>query len=140
MMVLFLLLFLVNFFTIVQQSTAQSPSLYHRAHSLADNYQFDPRDGWEVVNITNLDYKYRRDLAQGQNIRSKKLHSVKGSRKNGVAGALTKFIDKALKGLTGIGKPQPVTITWYTSILLLLRVLWALANRKWLAGIQDMTC
>ncbi|TFK94702.1 hypothetical protein K466DRAFT_593356 [Polyporus arcularius HHB13444] len=31
---------------------------YTRAHSLGDNYVFDPRDGWETVNTTNLAYKY----------------------------------------------------------------------------------
>ncbi|KAI0772703.1 hypothetical protein BC629DRAFT_1529580 [Irpex lacteus] len=34
---------------------------YAHAHSLGDSYQFDPRDGWETVNITDLAYKYRRD-------------------------------------------------------------------------------
>lgn len=36
---------------------------YARAHSLGDNYQFEARDGWQSVNITNLQYKYRRDDA-----------------------------------------------------------------------------
>ena len=31
---------------------------YTTAHSLGDNYVFDPRDGWETVNTTNLAYKY----------------------------------------------------------------------------------
>lgn len=34
---------------------------YARAHSLGDNYQFDPRDGWQTVNATNLQYKYSGD-------------------------------------------------------------------------------
>ncbi|KAI0720212.1 hypothetical protein C8T65DRAFT_801660 [Cerioporus squamosus] len=33
---------------------------YTTAHSLGDNYVFDPRDGWETVNTTNLAYKYNR--------------------------------------------------------------------------------
>ena len=36
-------------------------SRYARAHSLGDGYQFDPRDGWETVNVTDLQYKYRRE-------------------------------------------------------------------------------
>lgn len=36
---------------------------YTRAHSLGDNYQFYPRDGWQTVNISNLQYKYRREDA-----------------------------------------------------------------------------
>ncbi|KAF8558873.1 hypothetical protein OG21DRAFT_1574943 [Imleria badia] len=30
------------------------------SHSLTESYQFDPRDGWESVMVTNLRYKYRR--------------------------------------------------------------------------------
>ena len=40
---------------------------YTTAHSLGDNYVFDPRDGWETVNTTNLAYKYnypRSDLSE----------------------------------------------------------------------------
>ncbi|EMD40649.1 expansin-like protein [Gelatoporia subvermispora B] len=29
---------------------------YTTAHSLSDNYQFDPRDGWQSVNVTNMQY------------------------------------------------------------------------------------
>ncbi|KAI0082588.1 hypothetical protein K474DRAFT_1655392 [Panus rudis PR-1116 ss-1] len=35
-------------------------SRYSRAHSLGDDYQFDPRDGWQSVNVTDLQYKYSR--------------------------------------------------------------------------------
>ncbi|KZT12799.1 uncharacterized protein LAESUDRAFT_753837 [Laetiporus sulphureus 93-53] len=37
---------------------------YSTAHSLGDNYQFDPRDGWQTINITNLQYKYSRAPAE----------------------------------------------------------------------------
>ncbi|KAI0729383.1 hypothetical protein C8Q72DRAFT_829302 [Fomitopsis betulina] len=45
-------------------STSQSSleRRYSTAHSLGESYQFDPRDGWESVNITNLQYKYSRSL------------------------------------------------------------------------------
>ncbi|KAI1796289.1 hypothetical protein LXA43DRAFT_1178275 [Ganoderma leucocontextum] len=33
---------------------------YTTPHSLGDNYVFDPRDGWQTVNTTNLLYKYQR--------------------------------------------------------------------------------
>ena len=33
---------------------------YTTPHSLGDNYIFDPRDGWQTVNTTNLLYKYQR--------------------------------------------------------------------------------
>ncbi|TBU49632.1 hypothetical protein BD309DRAFT_1076385 [Dichomitus squalens] len=32
---------------------------YTTPHSLGDNYLFDPRDGWQSVNTTNLLYKYQ---------------------------------------------------------------------------------
>ena len=35
---------------------------YSRAHSLGNNYHFSTRDGWQTVNVTNLQYKYRRDF------------------------------------------------------------------------------
>lgn len=35
---------------------------YARAHSLGNNYHFSARDGWQTVNVTNLQYKYRRDF------------------------------------------------------------------------------
>lgn len=34
---------------------------YAHAHSLGDSYQFNPRDGWETVNVTDMPYKYSRD-------------------------------------------------------------------------------
>jgi len=37
---------------------------YSTAHSLADNYRFDPRDGWQTINVTNLQYKYSRSAAE----------------------------------------------------------------------------
>ncbi|THH33698.1 hypothetical protein EUX98_g556 [Antrodiella citrinella] len=37
-------------------------SRYARAHSLSNNYHFSARDGWQTVNVTNLQYKYRRDF------------------------------------------------------------------------------
>ncbi|EKM59367.1 uncharacterized protein PHACADRAFT_169913 [Phanerochaete carnosa HHB-10118-sp] len=42
---------------------------YARAHSLGDSYQFDPRDGWQTVNATNLQYKYSRDYGDPNNER-----------------------------------------------------------------------
>lgn len=86
-------------------------SRYHKAHSLGDNYEFDPRDGWQVANVTNLQYKYRRDHeVPGARRRSPESDNVPRAAK-GVGGAL-KGILSSLKGLVGIGKPERVTITW----------------------------
>lgn len=37
---------------------------YARAHSLGNNYHFRARDGWMTVNVTDLQYKYRRDSVE----------------------------------------------------------------------------
>ncbi|KAH6915007.1 RlpA-like double-psi beta-barrel-protein domain-containing protein-containing protein [Coprinopsis sp. MPI-PUGE-AT-0042] len=100
----------------VNTSTLRQPSgiNYAKAHSLeGDASHFHPRDGWQEVSVTDLNYKYQDEAALSPNLFRRKYHPNKGSRK-GVAGALTDVLQKALKGLTGLGKPQPVTITWYT--------------------------
>jgi hypothetical protein len=76
---------------------------YSRAHSLESGYNFDPRDGWQPVNISNLPYKYGPSPP--------KVHRPTKS--------ISKFksildpLTNALKGLKGIGKPEKVTITWW---------------------------
>ena len=47
----------------ISASQSSMERRYSTPHSLGDSYQFDPRDGWESVNITNLQYKYSRSLA-----------------------------------------------------------------------------
>lgn len=47
----------------ISASQSSMERRYSTPHSLGDTYQFDPRDGWESVNITNLQYKYSRALA-----------------------------------------------------------------------------
>ncbi|KAF8268248.1 hypothetical protein EI94DRAFT_1728139 [Lactarius quietus] len=59
---------------------------YSRAHSLQSGYNFDPRDG-KVHRPTKSISKFKSILDP---------------------------ITKVLKGLKGIGKPEKVTITWYT--------------------------
>ena len=39
-----------------------------RAHSQGENYQFDPRDGWQTVNASNLQYKYSRDYGDPDDV------------------------------------------------------------------------
>ncbi|CCM04815.1 uncharacterized protein FIBRA_07008 [Fibroporia radiculosa] len=36
---------------------------YSTAHSLGDNYQFNSGDGWQAINVTNLQYKYSRSTS-----------------------------------------------------------------------------
>lgn len=89
-------------------------SKYHKAHSLGDDYRFDPRDGWQTVNVTDLQYKYRRDhesqlAAHRRAAKGKVKPPHQGE--SGVGGVL-KGVVGALKGLVGIGKSEKVTITW----------------------------
>ncbi|KAI0776017.1 hypothetical protein BD413DRAFT_455579, partial [Trametes elegans] len=132
---------------------------YTTAHSLGDNYVFDPRDGWETVNTTNLLYKYSRADSSSDtdeaddDPRSKKQHAQskktskkaakKSSQKSSKAvkqstskkltsttgGVLSNGLNKIISSIKGIGKPEPVLITWYTGHDLLNPSCWD--NTEW---------
>jgi hypothetical protein len=74
---------------------------YARPHSLGDNYTFDPQDGWQTVNITNLQYKYQRSLVNDKH----KHHSSVGE-------VLSGALSNLWKGLKGFGLAEDVIITW----------------------------
>lgn len=90
---------------------AISESKYTTAHSLGDEYNFDPRDGWQTVNVTNLDYKYKRRSEIDLNDRA-------GGK--GVGAAISGLVKNIWKGLKGIGNKEAVTITWYSSVSITL--------------------
>ncbi|KAF7790900.1 hypothetical protein EIP86_001858 [Pleurotus ostreatoroseus] len=116
---------------------------YAHAHSLGDSYQFDPRDGWEAVNITDLQYKYAReddelyepdeddtdnveedddqDPDQHEHLNALERRTSKNSTKT----VKTTMIDT----IKGVGKSEPVTITWYTGKDLLNPSCWS--NPTW---------
>jgi len=86
-------------------------SRYSTAHSLGEDYIFDPRDGWQSANVTNLQYKYERGLGAGRSERVAPTHrksSPLGDTISMVAGSLK----KAIEGLKGLGKPEDAVITW----------------------------
>lgn len=91
---------------------AISESRYSRAHSLGDNYLFDPRDGWQSVNVTNLAYKYRRNEGN-ENQRSVSAKKSTGHPKSGLGATISNVVKGVFQGLKGLGKSEPVTITWY---------------------------
>lgn len=103
-------------------SNTISRSKYTRAHSLGDNYNFDPRNGWETVNITNLEYKYRRNAGfanssleiehEKRNDDDEKDERKKLSKPKLGLGNLGGVIANVWAGLKGIGKPETATITW----------------------------
>ncbi|KAH9179898.1 Non-catalytic module family EXPN protein [Lactarius sanguifluus] len=78
---------------------------YSRAHSLESGYNFDPRDGWQPVNISNLSYKYGPSRPPKVHRPTKSISKFK---------SILDPLTNVLKGLKGIGKPEKVTITWYT--------------------------
>jgi hypothetical protein len=86
---------------------------YTRPHSLGRGYTFDPRDGWQTVNVSNLSYKYS---PRSPNIRrTKKIFPQHTSHKGNnlvnnidIKGA----VKNAFNSITGKGKPTSVTITW----------------------------
>ncbi|KAK7695478.1 hypothetical protein QCA50_000114 [Cerrena zonata] len=133
---------------------------YTRAHSLGDNYQFDPRDGWQTVNASNLQYKYddqggdeldgrdedeelaedteeteepyynstlavRADKKKATNpkkpAKSSKASKVSSKSKakakpksKSAASSVTSNLGSIINSFKAVGKPEPVTITWYT--------------------------
>lgn len=91
---------------------AVSESRYTKAHSLGRNYLFDPRDGWETVNVTNLAYKYRRDAVDKKTFHSPSPH------KSGLGSTISDVLKGVFRGLKGLGKAEPVVITWYQNISL----------------------
>ena len=102
-------------------------SKFTRAHSLGNNYSFDPRDGWQSINATNLSYKYRRqeelDLAgdlRGDSLslesRTKKKVQTTPHHTGDLGQVIGGVVSGIWKGLKGLGKPQPVTITWYLQV------------------------
>jgi hypothetical protein len=134
--VLFILLVTSSFaagITPVNQGTvhAVSRSRYTRAHSLGENYKFEPRDGWEHVHVTNMQYKYARSNISRSDTQSSALEKrgrkkgSKSSRKHGkrpgsngkgglgVGGTIKHVLGQAWNGLKAIGGPEPVIITWY---------------------------
>ena len=96
-----------------------SQSRYSEAHSLGDHYVFDPRDGWQSANVTNLQYKYPRDTDlrvnnQDLSLKKRKVSKLKEQNRHSLSGTVTKLVNDAIDGLKAIGKPQTVKITWYT--------------------------
>jgi hypothetical protein len=101
---------------------AMTRSHYSKAHSLGGAYEFDPRDGWQGANVTNLQYKYKRELNDGNVFggslekRGKKKGRAKTGKKGGknsdIGGSIKHALNGVWNGLKGIGKSQEATITW----------------------------
>jgi hypothetical protein len=108
---------------------AVSKSKYTRAHSLGDSYHFDPRDGWQHVNVTNLQYKYarshspdpdqpgspfeKRGKQKGPKSKKTPAQKNKGNGGSNIGGTVKHILGNMWNGLKALGQPEPVTITWY---------------------------
>ena len=101
------------------------------SHSLTESYQFDPRDGWESVIVTNLRYKYRRSSTpflgmpsatpSGKNSssalkRPPSTNTQHSSTKN-VFRSVGESLAEFTKGIIAIGKPEDVIITWFDTFV-----------------------
>ncbi|KAH7916205.1 hypothetical protein BJ138DRAFT_1176072 [Hygrophoropsis aurantiaca] len=125
-----------------------------REHSTENIHEFDPRDGWQTVNITNLHYKYSRVSPQsGAITNNTKLPQRPSGRllkkpaaprvsqmkpepkKNGI-GATVKGLVHDIASMVGLGPSQPVTITWYTGHDLENPSCWS--NSDWTPTDQSM--
>ena len=107
------LLFLFFACTISATSIQRDPdtdlkTYYTRAHSLGDNYYFDPRE-WESVNATDLSYKYDQPTHVKRDHKTK---STKSNKDSGGGGVLFDLAEAIKAGLKGIGNAQKVEITW----------------------------
>ncbi|KAG1874538.1 hypothetical protein DFJ58DRAFT_836293 [Suillus subalutaceus] len=108
---------------------------YAKAHYLPESHSFDPRDGWEPVNISNLNYKYlasshkdhsfhRALRRSSQNntsagIRTSKYREKQAKTSNtttttGFLGTVVSSLASIFAGCMGKGPSEGVTITWYT--------------------------
>jgi hypothetical protein len=100
---------------------------YTRAHSLGSGYTFDPRDGWQTVNVSNLSYKYsprspnlRRTTKTSTQYASHGTDAVTHKVKTAIPHAskatskgVTNIMKNIFNSIKGIGKSaEMVTITW----------------------------
>lgn len=97
------------------------------SHSLPESYQFDSRDGWHSVTVTNLRYKYRRSPApppgttseatSGRNpsnaLQRPSSPDPEHSSIKSVFRSVRRSLAELTKSIVAIGEPEPVTITWF---------------------------
>lgn len=86
--------------SIARHSESNLRKYYNRAHSLGEDYAFDPRE-WQSVNVTNLSYKY-----------DKPALDRRASSSKSAGGTVAHLINDVWNGLKGIGSTEDVKITW----------------------------
>ncbi|KAF9452455.1 hypothetical protein P691DRAFT_660930 [Macrolepiota fuliginosa MF-IS2] len=112
---------------------------YTRPHSLGENYMFDARDGWQMINITNLQYKYRRNHTDTRQPNDAHGQEGRPSPKSGSGWDIQGTISRLMKGT---GNPTRVVITWwycrYTGHDLENPSCWS--NGKWAPTDESFAC
>ncbi|KAF8211215.1 hypothetical protein K438DRAFT_1806898 [Mycena galopus ATCC 62051] len=110
-------------------------SRYTKPHSLGDSYTFDPRDGWQSFNASNLQHNYPR----GSTKNDKKKTSF-ATPKLSFLETLSRPVSKlvGMLGMKGEGESQAATVTWYTGHDLLNPSCWA--NTKWTPTDESFIC
>lgn len=128
------------------RSSSKTANYYRYAHSLSEDYRFDPKDGWEHVNITDMKYKYASraldtvppggladDDARPDRLRSRSERST-GRSTSLLGGTVSHLINSVWDALKGVGSSENVTITWFAlashgtwmkSLMPLLQVYWS---------------
>ncbi|KAG6837546.1 hypothetical protein H0H93_007727 [Arthromyces matolae] len=84
-----------------------------QSHSLGNNYKFDPRDGWQRMEATDLAYKYHGNSTSTHNhAHAQKRNDL--SNHLGLGDKIKDTISKVWKGMKAFGPTDSVIITWYT--------------------------
>lgn len=99
------------------------------SHSLPESYQFNSRDGWESVIVTNLRYKYRRShtpgmssaTAPGSNsssaLRRPSSTNTEHSSTKSVFRSVKESLAELTKHIVATSKAEAVTITWFDTFV-----------------------
>lgn len=130
-----LLAFCLSFSSILRPAACQGAAQaaeklrYLKSHSLGNDYEFDPRDGWTTVNITGAQFtpSLGAQPEHGQFV-SRDISSYTQDYTRDLTGDVEKVVDNVWNGLKAIGDPQSVTITWYTGHDLLNPSCWSQGN------------
>lgn len=98
---------------------------YSRSHSLGDHYTFDVRDGWQSVNVSNLQYKYQArsgnasdaldpfdEHGVGKRAAKEAARKTAKAASKSLGDSVKDVVKAAIKGLKAIGSAEKVTITW----------------------------
>ncbi|KAI9512162.1 hypothetical protein F5148DRAFT_51988 [Russula earlei] len=118
-----------------QKSPTATEHEYAKAHSLGSGYSFDPKDGWQTVNVSNLSYKHSprsldiRGIPKVTTPQPPLIDRLKG------------MVEKLWKGIQFWVKkenPVKVAITWYTGKDLLNPSCWK--NPVWAPTDHSFVC